>query len=120
MTVPSSTGIDEGTVAAGLGQTVAVTDAAPATPEITVYWRPGCGFCRMLRSSLHRAGVATTEINIWDDPSAAAMVRSAANGNETVPTVEVAGRFLVNPSAKQVMAAAGITPARSSWRPGRG
>lgn len=80
------------------------------TAEITVYWRPGCPYCSMLKRSLGRAGVATTEVNIWDDPAAAAIVRGAANGNETVPTVEVGGRFLVNPSAKQVMAAAGIAP----------
>jgi glutaredoxin-like protein len=92
-----------------------VTDASTesATPApITVYWRPGCPFCSMLKRSLTRAGVVTTDINIWDDPAAAAVVRTAARGNETVPTVEVDGRFLVNPSAGQVMAAAGIQPAR--------
>lgn len=82
-----------------------------AIAEITVYWRPGCPFCMMLKRSLERAGVATTDINIWDDPAAAAVVRGAARGNETVPTVEVDGRFFVNPSAGQVMAAAGIEPA---------
>lgn len=90
-------------------------DASPA--QITVYWRPGCPYCSMLKRSLHRAGVVTTEVDIWDDPAAAAIVRGAANGNETVPTVEVGGRFLINPSAKQVMAAAGITPAPRRLRP---
>ena len=90
----------------------------PGPPaEITVYWRPGCPFCSMLKRSLDRAGVATTEVNIWDDPASAAVVRGAANGNETVPTVEVGGRLLVNPSAKQVMAAAGIAPAPRRARP---
>jgi glutaredoxin-like protein len=94
-----------------------VSDApAPEVPTITVYWRPGCPFCSVLRRSLARAGVATTEIDIWDDPDAAAIVRGAANGNETVPTVEVGGRFFVNPSAKQVMVAAGIEPAPSGLR----
>jgi len=92
--------------------------AAPA--EITVYWRPGCPFCTMLKRSLERAGVSTTNINIWNHPDAAAVVRGAARGNETVPTVEVGGRFLVNPSAGQVMAAAGIEPAAAPvhrrWR----
>jgi mycoredoxin len=83
----------------------------PPDEPITVYWRPGCPFCMMLKRSLSRAGVTTTEINIWDHPDAAATVRGAAGGNETVPTVEVGGRFLVNPSARQVMAAAGIEPA---------
>jgi len=89
-------------------------------PEITVYWRPGCPFCMSLRHSLSRHDVATTEINIWDDPEAAATVRAAARGNETVPTVEVAGMFLVNPSGREVMDAAGIEPpprSRPGWWP---
>ena len=43
-----------------------------------------------------------TEVNIWEDAEAAAAVRAVANGNETVPTVHVAGRWLVNPSASLV------------------
>jgi hypothetical protein len=61
-----------------------------------------------LRAGLARAGVETTRVNIWKDPAAATVVRQAANGNETVPTVEVGGRFLVNPTAGQVLDAAGI------------
>lgn len=87
---------------------------APA--EITVYWRQGCPFCTMLKRSLKRAGVTTTDINIWNDPDAAAIVRGAARGNETVPTVEVGGQFLVNPSARQVLAAAGLEPAGQATR----
>jgi mycoredoxin len=34
-----------------------------------------------------------------------AFVRSVADGNETVPTVVVAGRALVNPSKRQLIAA---------------
>jgi mycoredoxin len=72
--------------------------------QITVFWRPGCGFCSMLRSDLLRAGVTFDERNIWEDDDAAAFVRSVARGNETVPTVVVAGRPLVNPPARQVLA----------------
>lgn len=49
--------------------------AVNAPPDVTVYWRPGCGFCRRLRRGLDRAGVDRTEINIWRDPAAAAVVR---------------------------------------------
>ncbi len=59
--------------------------------EITVYWRPGCGFCSSLLRGLDRRGVPHRRVNSWDDPTAAALVRAAANGNETVPTV-TAGR----------------------------
>lgn len=75
-----------------------------AVHEAVVYWRPGCGFCSMLRSGLQRAGIEYREVNIWDDPEAAAFVRSVARGNETVPTVTVGSVSLVNPSAGEVAA----------------
>ena len=72
-------------------------------PEAIFYWRPGCGFCTSLRSQLRSLGVQLVERNIWEDPSAAAFVRSVANGNETVPTVAVGERALVNPSPGRVL-----------------
>jgi glutaredoxin-like protein len=76
-------------------------------PNDTVdfYWRPGCGFCMMLDRRLSKAGVTMHKHNIWDRPEAAAFVRSVARGNETVPTVVVGEQAMVNPSAKQVLAA---------------
>lgn len=74
-------------------------------PPVTVYWRPGCGFCHILRRELDRAGVERTEIDIWQDPAAAAVVRSHARGNETVPTVLVGDLAMVNPNAAEVIAA---------------
>lgn len=71
---------------------------------VTVYWRPGCGFCSMLRRSLRDAGVELDEHDIWQDEDDAAFVRSVARGNETVPTVVVAGQVLVNPRATEVLA----------------
>lgn len=72
---------------------------------VVVYWRPGCPYCMVLRRGMRRTGLQYTEINIWDEPKAAAFVRSVADGNETVPTVVVAGKAMVNPSTRQVMAA---------------
>ena len=74
--------------------------------EVVVYTRPGCPYCFTLRAGLRRAGVAFREINIWEDPEAAAFVRSVANGNETVPTVTVGDVSMVNPSARHVGAIA--------------
>jgi mycoredoxin len=70
--------------------------------EVTVYSRPGCPYCYLLRRGLCRLGVAFTEIDIWQHPDAAAAVRAVADGNETVPTVHVAGHWLVNPRAAHV------------------
>lgn len=77
-----------------------------ADGEVVVYWRPGCGFCSSLRRQLDRSQVPHRLVNIWEDPNAAEVVRSHANGNETVPTVVVGGVGLVNPSLEQVLGVA--------------
>jgi len=56
----------------------------------------------MLRRGLDRRGITTVDHDIWQDPTAAAVVRSFAGGNETVPTVVVGDTGLVNPSAREV------------------
>ena len=68
-----------------------------------MYWRPGCPYCASLRRGLRRIGLPTEEVNIWEDPGAAATVRGLAAGNETVPTVVIAGKALVNPSVARVV-----------------
>lgn len=75
---------------------------AGADEAVEFYWRPGCPFCVALRARLRKSGIPVREVNIWEDPAAAARVRAAANGNETVPTVFLGGRSLVNPTMAQV------------------
>jgi len=97
---------------------LAPEDREAPEASVTVYRRPGCPYCAQLRRGLRRAGVPCTEVDIWEDPEAAAFVRAHAGGNETVPTVDVAGTVLVNPPAQRVAelaAAAGI-----AVRPTRG
>ena len=72
---------------------------------IEFYWRPGCPFCMHLERALETAKVPMTKRNIWDDPDAAAYVRSVAGGNETVPTIRVGDWASVNPSPAEVMKA---------------
>ena len=74
-----------------------------ATDAVHYYWRPGCMFCTMLRRGLDKAGIETTDHDIWDDPAAAATVRTYADGNETVPTLVIGDVGLVNPTTKQVV-----------------
>ena len=69
---------------------------------IQFYWRPGCPFCATLRRGLARRGIPVESVNIGEDPDAAARVREVAGGNETVPTVFIGERALVNPSVAQV------------------
>ncbi|MEV0349417.1 glutaredoxin domain-containing protein [Nonomuraea sp. NPDC050680] len=72
---------------------------------VVVYWRPGCKYCMRLRMRLRFTRLRHAEVNIWRDPEAAAFVRSVADGNETVPTVTVAGKAMVNPSKPQLLEA---------------
>jgi len=67
-----------------------------------VYWRPGCQYCLLLRARLGRLAGRAHWVNIWADPDGAAAVRAIAEGNETVPTVVVAGQGHVNPDATWV------------------
>lgn len=58
-----------------------------------------------LEGKLNALSVPLDKKNIWDNPQYAEVVRSIANGNETVPTVVVGDAQMVNPSADQVLAA---------------
>ena len=69
-----------------------------------MYWRPGCAFCMSLKRSLKKRKVPMRLHNIWEDQSAADVVRAAARGNETVPTVVVGATALVNPTPQAVEA----------------
>lgn len=79
-----------------------MTDTA-TTEAVRFYWRPGCGFCAGLERGLQRHGVPLDKRNIWDDPEAAAAVRSITGGDETVPTVVVGTAELVNPRVDAVL-----------------
>jgi hypothetical protein len=59
----------------------------------------------MLRRGLRRWRLPVEEINIWEDPAAAAVVRAITGGDETVPTVVAGAKAMINPSARQVIAA---------------
>lgn len=95
-----------------------------ASVPVTVYWRPGCPYCARLRQDLRVLGLPSREVNIWADPSAAAVVRGLAGGNETVPTVVIGDRGYVNPTAARVLAEVrrvvpGFTPDAGLARSGR-
>ncbi|MFB7931530.1 glutaredoxin domain-containing protein [Streptomyces sp. NPDC056039] len=75
------------------------------TGGVVIYWRPLCTYCMKLLTQLRFTRLRYTKVNIWRNPDAAAFVRSVAGGNETVPTVTVAGRAMVNPSKRELLEA---------------
>ena len=75
------------------------------TETMTLYWRPRCPYSARLKARLRLARIPFDPVNIWEDGEAAAIVRSVNDGNELVPTVRIGGRFLSNPSYREVRAA---------------
>lgn len=78
-----------------------------AMPEqdrpVVIYWRPGCGFCARLRSTLGDRAEEAQWVNIWQDKQAAEFVRSVNDGNEVVPTVVLDGIPVTNPNPQVVL-----------------
>ena len=73
--------------------------------DVTIFWRPGCGYCARLRSSLGSAADKATWRNIWEDDEARTYVAGVNNGNEIVPTVVIAGTPHTNPDPDVVLTA---------------
>lgn len=71
--------------------------------SFVMYTTPWCGYCKRLKSQLDREGIAYDIVDIEQQPDAAAIVESANNGNQTVPTLVYSdGTAQTNPSVAQV------------------
>ncbi len=71
--------------------------------SVTMYTTPWCGYCHRLKTQLDREGIRYELVDIERQPEAAAIVESANNGNQTVPTLVYAdGTAMTNPSVIQV------------------
>ncbi|MBM0123867.1 hypothetical protein [Pimelobacter simplex] len=82
--------------------------------EPLVYFKPGCPFGLRLRIALALHRVPHRSVRFRDDEDGAARVRAVNDGNEISPTVQVAGRWLTNPSWREVRRAVRETgPLRS-------
>jgi len=86
-----------------------MTTTTPADGSITMYSTTWCGYCRRLKTQLDSVGIAYTEVNIEQDPGAAAFVEQVNGGNQTVPTVVFPdGSAATNPSLADVKARLGV------------
>ena len=72
---------------------------------VTMYSTPWCGYCQRLKAQMGRAGIEFVEVDIEQDPEAAAFVEQVNGGNQTVPTLLFPdGSAATNPSIKEVEA----------------
>jgi len=61
-----------------------------------MYTTTWCGDCRRAKSFMKERGVVFREVNIEQDPAAAALVIQANKGKRKVPTFEVGGRYFAS------------------------
>jgi len=81
------------------------TQTLPEAGTITMYSTTWCGYCRRLKSQLDSVGIGYTEVNIEEQPDAAAFVELVNGGNQTVPTIVFPdGSAATNPSLADVRA----------------
>ena len=68
--------------------------------SVKMYTTTWCGYCVRTKRYLESKGVPFEEIDIEKQPQYAARIEQATGGYKTVPTVEIDGRLLVNPSPR--------------------
>jgi mycoredoxin len=72
---------------------------------ITLYTTEWCSYCRSLKQKLNSASLAYREVDIEKHPEYGSVIERLTGGYRTVPTVEVCGSFLVNPSVDEIVEA---------------
>ena len=75
---------------------------------VTLYSAPWCGYCRIAKRFLDEHHVLYTEINIDEDEAAAQQVALWNNGNRTIPTLNIDGTILTNPTPAQLRQVLGL------------
>lgn len=75
------------------------------TQPVTMYTTVWCGYCRRLERQMTAAGITFRKVDIDVEQDFGERIEAATGGHRTVPTIEVEGELLVNPSIAQVAAA---------------
>lgn len=70
--------------------------------KVTMYSTSWCGHCHRLQRQLNEAGIEYRVVDVDVETSYGARIEAATGGYRTVPTLEIDGRLLVNPSLEQV------------------
>ena len=77
---------------------------------VTMYSTHWCGYCRRLKRQMEDEGIPFSEVDLDHDPSHDDRIISATGGYRTVPTLDIGGRLLVNPTIGEVRAALATAP----------
>lgn len=77
-------------------------------PNVILYSAPWCGYCRTTKRFLDEQQVPYTEVNIDEDEAAAQRVEQWNNGSRIIPTLDIDGTLMTNPSPAQLRRALGL------------
>jgi glutaredoxin-like protein len=77
-------------------------------PTVTLYSAPWCGYCRIAKRFLDDQQVPYIEIDIDQDEEAAKRVEQWNNGDRIIPTLDIDGTILTNPSPAQMRQVLGL------------
>lgn len=80
------------------------------TQPVTMYTTVWCGYCRRLERQMTEAGIDYRKVDIDAHRDFGDRIEAVTGGSRTVPTIEIEGELLVNPSIAQVKEAFGGTP----------
>lgn len=76
--------------------------------SVTIYSTTWCGYCRIAKRFLDEQNVPYTEVDIEADEAAALRVEQWNQGNRTVPTIDIDGQILTNPSPAKLRQVLGL------------
>lgn len=76
---------------------------------ITIYSTTTCGHCGRLKRQLDEAGIAYEEVDLNEHPHYGDRIVEATGGYRVVPSVEINGDLLVNPTLGEIREARATT-----------
>lgn len=72
------------------------------TDQVTVYSTSWCGHCKRLLRQLDEAEIPYRVVDLDAHPEHGPRIEQHTGGYRTVPTLDIGGDLLVNPSLRQV------------------
>ena len=73
--------------------------------QVTMFSTVWCGYCRRLRRQMDEAGIDYQVVDLDEDPTHESRIIARTGGYRTVPTLDIGGELLVNPTIQEVRAA---------------
>lgn len=85
-----------------LGSSPYSQEAISVATSVKMFTTTWCGFCASTKRYLKSKNVPFEEIDIEQHPEYADLIEQATGGYRTVPTLDVDGKIMVNPSRREM------------------